>query len=282
MNSRERVLASLDHHQPDKIPVDLGATSCSTLHVSCVEQLREHYRLPKEPVTTLAISFMTAIIPAELADRMGVDTVAAITRGGSFGMPREDYKLWTTPWGQQVRVPGMFNPTPDGEGGWFAHPQGDTSCPPSGHMPTKCAYFDNIEPDVEFDEDHLDPADNVAEYAVARRSGPAVHRPQRGRRALTGRAVVLGMPGTGLGDINRIPGTGLKHPKGIRTIEEWYVSPLHPPGLRAGSVRPPDGYRLGQPAEDQRRLRRQDRRCEHLRNRFRPPERAILQPRRIP
>jgi len=226
MNSRERVLASLSHRQPDKIPVDLGGTSCSTLHVSCVEQLREHYRLPKEPVTTMAINFMTAIIPAELADRMGVDTAAAVSRGGAFGMPREDYKLWTTPWGQPVWVPGLFDPTPDGEGGWFVHPQGDTSCPPSGHMPLKCPYFDNIEPKVAFDEDHLDVADNLAEFSVLGEKDLQfiVRGVQEG--FLTGRAVVLGMPGTGLGDINQVPGVGLRNPKGIRSIEEWYVSPL--------------------------------------------------------
>ncbi|MCL2001087.1 MAG: methyltransferase, partial [Planctomycetes bacterium] len=32
------------------------------------------------------------------------------------------------------------------------------------------------------------------------------------------------MPGTSLGDISRIPAPGLKHPKGIRDIEEWYIS----------------------------------------------------------
>ena len=230
MNARERVVAALNHHQPDKIPLDLGATSCSTLHVSCVEQLREHYKLPKESVTTLAISFMTAIIPPELADKMGVDTVAAITRGGSFGMPREDYKLWTTPWGQQVWVPGLFSPTPDGEGGWFVHPQGDTSCLPSGHMPTGCPYFDNIEPKVEFDEDHLDPANNLEEYSVLGEKDLQFIVRSVEEGYATGRAVVLGAPGMGLGDINWIPGTGLKHPKGIRSMEEWYVSPLVRPG----------------------------------------------------
>lgn len=226
MNARERVVAAINHRQPDKIPLDLGGTSCSTLHVSCVRQLQERYGLPDKPVTTLSLSFMTGIVPDELADRMAVDTVPAIARGGAFGMPREDYKLWTTPDGQEVWVPGVFNPTPDGEGGWFAHPQGDTSCPPSGHMPTKCAYFDNIEPDVDVDEDHLDPADNLQEFSPfgEKDLNYIVASVEHGHR--TGRAVVLGMPGAGLGDINQVPGTGLKHPRGVRKIEEWYISPL--------------------------------------------------------
>ena len=226
MNARERVLASVDHRQTDKIPFDLGGHGSSTLHVSCVQQLRQHYGLPDEPVITSSITAMTGIIPDELADRMGVDIAAALPRGGPFGMPREDYKLWTTPDGQDVWVPGLFNPTPDGEGGWFVHPQGDTSCPPSGHMPLQCPYFDNIERKVAFDESTLNPADNVEEFSTfgeqdvqfIARSVAAAHR--------TGRAVVLGAPGTHLGDVGGITGPGLKNPRGIRTIEEWYVSPL--------------------------------------------------------
>jgi hypothetical protein len=226
MNARERVLAAVNHRQPDKIPFDLGAHGSSTLHVSCVKQLREHYKLPDEPVTTLSVVFMTSLIPDDLAQRMGVDTAAAISRGGAFGMPREDYKLWMNPDGQEIWVPGMFNPTPDGEGGWFAHPQGDTSCPPSGHMPSKCPYFDFVEPKVDFDDETLDPADNLEEYSVLGekdlrfivRSVEAAYR--------TGRAVLLTAPGTGLGSVGDITGAGLKNPKGIRTFEECYVSPI--------------------------------------------------------
>ena len=204
MNARERVLASVNHRQPDKIAFDLGGHGSSTLHVSCVKQLREHYGLPDEPVRTLSVAFMTALIPDDLADRMGVDTAAALPRGDHFGLPREDYKLWTSPDGQDVWVPGLFNPMPDGEGGWFVCPQGDTSCPPSGHMPLKSPYFDNIERQAEFDEDNLNPADNVEEYSVLgekdllfiARSVEAAHR--------SGRAVVLTAPGTVLGSVDGI------------------------------------------------------------------------------
>ena len=226
MNARERVLASLNHQQPDKIPFDLGGTSVSSLHVSCVAELRDYYKLPKEPVTAWSISSMAAIVPPELADKMGCDAAAAIARGGPFGLPREDYKPWTMPGGQEILVPGLFNPTPDGEGGWYVHPQGDTNCPPSGHMPTKCYYFDNIEPNIEVDEDHLDPADNLEEFSVLSPQDLRYIVRSVEEAYQTGRAVILNAPGATLGDISWVPGGGLKHPKGIRRIEEWYISPL--------------------------------------------------------
>ena len=230
MNARERVVAALNHQQPDKIPFDLGGTSVSTLHVTCVGQLMDYYRLPKERVIAWSLHSMAGIVPADLADAMGTDAVPAITRGGPFGLVRENYKPWTMPGGPEILVPGAFNPTPDGNGGWYIHPQGDTTCPPSGHMPTKSYYFDNVEPDIEVDEETLDPADNLAEFgtfddadvAFVARSVAEGHR--------TGRAVILNMVGASLGDISQVPGTGLKHPRGIRRIEEWYISPLIRPG----------------------------------------------------
>ncbi len=42
--------------------------------------------------------------------------------------------------------------------------------------------------------------------------------------AATGRAVTATLGGTAFGDVAFVPGPGLKHPKGIRDITEWYVS----------------------------------------------------------
>ena len=44
------------------------------------------------------------------------------------------------------------------------------------------------------------------------------------RAAATGRAVVASFGGTSFGDIAHVPGVGLKYPKGIRDITEWYMS----------------------------------------------------------
>lgn len=40
----------------------------------------------------------------------------------------------------------------------------------------------------------------------------------------TGRAVVASFGGTALGDVAFVPGMGLKEPKGIRSVVEWYMS----------------------------------------------------------
>ena len=40
----------------------------------------------------------------------------------------------------------------------------------------------------------------------------------------TDKAILANFGGTGFGDIALVPGPWLKHPKGIRDVEEWYVS----------------------------------------------------------
>ena len=40
MTSRERVLAALNHHEPDRIPIDLGSTQVTGIHVIAARGLR--------------------------------------------------------------------------------------------------------------------------------------------------------------------------------------------------------------------------------------------------
>jgi len=44
------------------------------------------------------------------------------------------------------------------------------------------------------------------------------------RLSASGRAVLAALGGTSFGDIAVVPAPGLKHPKGIRDITEWYIS----------------------------------------------------------
>jgi hypothetical protein len=91
-------------------------------------------------------------------------------------------------------------------------------------MPNGGYFFDAIIRQQPFDEDHLDPADNLEEYGPVSEEELA-HLEREARRAAgTGRAVVANFGGTSFGDIALVPGVGLPDPKGIRDITEWYVS----------------------------------------------------------
>jgi len=46
MNSRERLLTALDHREPDRIPIDLGSTQVTGIHVVAYRRLRAYLGLP--------------------------------------------------------------------------------------------------------------------------------------------------------------------------------------------------------------------------------------------
>lgn len=224
MTSKERVLAALSHRQPDRVPVDIGGTSVTGIHVSCVAALRDYYGLEKRPVTLHEPLQMLGWVDEDLKLAMGLDVEGVFPRNTMFGFPNENWKLWRTGWGQEVLVPGNFNTTIDDNGDTLLYPQGDTTVPPSGRMPKGFYFFDAIIRQPPVDDDHLDPRDNLEEYtpiadaylAHLAKAGPAA--------AATGRVVIAGFGGTAFGDIALVPGTPLKHPKGIRDVTEWYIS----------------------------------------------------------
>lgn len=117
-----------------------------------------------------------------------------------------------------------YKTTKDEKGNTYIYPEGDTTCAPSGHMPYGGYYFDGIERSEEVDDDELDVNDNLEEFGPVTEEDIAYYKRELSAARATGRAVVVNFGGTGIGDIAIVPGPGLKNPRGIRSIEEWYIS----------------------------------------------------------
>jgi uroporphyrinogen-III decarboxylase len=224
LTSRERVQRALDHRSPDRIPVDFGSTFVSGIHVSVVAALRRHFGLEARPVKVTDPGQMLGEVDEDLKAALGIDTEGVVRRTTKFGFPAADWKPWRMYDGLEVLVPGGFNVTIDENGDTLMHPGGDITAPASSRMPNGGYFFDAIIRQQPIDEDRLDPADNLEECGPL----PEVeldHLEQEVRRAAaTGRAVIGNFGGTSFGDIAHVPGVGLRHPKGIRDITEWYVS----------------------------------------------------------
>lgn len=222
--SARRILTALAHRQPDRVPVDLGSTLVSGLHVSCVAALRRHYGLDTGPVQVIDPGQMLGAVEDDLKRILKIDTEGIFRRMTRFGFPAENWKGWRMEDGLEVLVPERFNVTRNSDGDTLIHPGGDLSVPPSAKMPRGGHFFDAIIRQPDFREEELDPADNLEEYTQI--SEPELAHLERNAKAAaaTGRAVVASFGGTAFGDIANIPGTGLKYPKGIRGITEWYIA----------------------------------------------------------
>lgn len=226
MNSRERLAAALDHRQPDRVPVDFGATFVTGIHVSVVHRLRQRLLgQPEHRVKVIEPYQMLGEIDDELRTALGIDVIGALGRKSIFGTEGRDWKEFTTFDGVPCLVPGALNLTRAPDGGWHMHPEGDTSVPPSGHMPEGGYFFDAVIRQDPVDENHLDPADNTEEFALFTTEDLAFYEAKK--RWFTERAElgsILVIPGTAFGDIALVPAPWLKHPRGIRDVTEWYIS----------------------------------------------------------
>jgi hypothetical protein len=224
MQSRKRVQDALNHKQPDKIPIDFGATAVSGMHVSCVAALRDYYGLEKRLVKVCDPYQMLGLVEEDLMECIGIDFVPAASRNNIFGFPNEDWKEWQLENGPEVLVPGKFNTSVDDKGDIYIYPEGDLSAPPSGRMPKGGYYFDAIIRQPDIDDDNLNPEDNLEEFKYISNEDIAYLKTEVQKAAATGKGVVANFGGTALGDIALVPAPFLKKPRGIRDIAEWYIS----------------------------------------------------------
>ena len=227
MTSRERVNLALQHKAPDRIPLDLGATTVTGMHVSAVYKLRQALALDAlgTPVKVIEPLQMLGEVKLDLVEALGIDTVRLAGTGTSFGFRLEGWKEWRTFDGTPALVPGGFNTVPEPDGDLLMYPQGDRSAPPSGRMPKGGLYFDPIFRQHPIDEDNLKVEDNLEEFGPLPNS-ELEHLERESERLYTetDRALVLNLGMLSLGDIAKVPGQMLKDPKGIRSAEEWYIS----------------------------------------------------------
>ena len=221
--SRQAVRDALSHRQPSRLPVDFGATSVTGIHVTCVSVLRDYYGLDQHPVKVHEPYQMLGMIEDDLKQAMGIDTEGLFRRDTMFGFPNENWKPWNFN-GLEVLIGGGFNTTIDAKGDTLVYPQGDMTAKPSGRLPKGGFFFDTIVRQDHFDEAHLNPEDNLEEFAELTDAEAAVIAEDARAARATGRAVVAGLGGTAFGDIALVPAPGMKAPRGIRDIAEWYMS----------------------------------------------------------
>ena len=226
MTSKERVLASLNHLTPDRIPVDFGGTTVTGMHVQIVEGLRNYYGLEWKPVKVVETMQMIGEIDNELREILEIDTISVIAQKNKFGTENTKWKEFKTFWGQTVLFPGTLPISTNNAGKIQLHPEGDLSANPSAEMAKAAFFFDALIRQEPIDESKLNPEDNLEEYSLIAEDALTFWENKIRELEDSDKAVCVGFGGMALGDIAVIPGLGLKHPKGIRDITEWYISTL--------------------------------------------------------
>ena len=227
MNSRQRVNLTLNHQQPDRVPLDLGGSAVTGMHASSVYLLRQALKLdpPGTPVKVVEPYQVLGEIAPDLIAALGVDVLPLGSPRNLFGFRNENWKPWQLFDGTPVLVPEAFNTQPEADGRILMFPEGDRSVPASGVMPPGGYYFDTIIRQPPLDEDRLDPQDNLQEFSPISDADLA-HFASEVERLWDGtdKAILANFGGTAFGDIALVPVPWIKHPRGIRDVAEWYMS----------------------------------------------------------
>jgi hypothetical protein len=196
------------------------------MHVSEVYSLRQALGLdpPGTPVKVIELLQMLGEVKLDLIEALGIDVVRLAGTGSTYGIKLEKWKEWRMFDGTPVLVPDGFNTTPDPNGDILIYPQGDRTAQPSGRMPKGGLYFDPIFRQHPIDENNLRVEDNLEEFRpLPEEELEHFKREARRLHTETDKAIVLNAT-VSLGDIAKVPGPMLKDPKGIRSVEEWYIS----------------------------------------------------------
>lgn len=229
MHSKQNLIKTLNHQQPDRIVVDFGATPVTGIHVLVVEKLRAHFGLEPKPVKVIEPYQMLGEVDEQLQESMGVDVIGLSPPSDMFGNRFEHWKEYRTMWGQTVLVPGSFTVKMDDNGDTVVFPQGDDSVAPSAKMPKAAYFFDAIIRQEPYDESSLNPEDNVEEFTRISEEDVAYWERAISSMASREKGLVANFGGTAVGDIALVPGLNLKAPKGIRDVADWYMSTLMRP-----------------------------------------------------
>jgi uroporphyrinogen decarboxylase len=109
MNSRERVKLALNHQEPDRIPIDLGATIVTSITKSAYIDLKQHLGMPLEKIKMLDYVQQLPYLDEVLLERFCVDfrlvQLPAATASGLKIFEEGDYFAFIDRWGSKLHMP---------------------------------------------------------------------------------------------------------------------------------------------------------------------------------
>jgi uroporphyrinogen decarboxylase len=135
MNSRERILAALNHRETDRVPIDFSGHRSSGIAAIAYPKLRKYLGLPEKPIRVYDIIQQLAIIDEDVLERFGVDT---IEMGRGFALDEKSWSPWTLPDGTECFVPTWTRLERE-KGRWVIRSESGNVL---AHMPDGALYFE--------------------------------------------------------------------------------------------------------------------------------------------
>lgn len=135
MTPRERVLAALNHQEPDRVPIDFSGHRSSGIAALAYSKLRRSLGLEPRPIRVYDPVQQLAIVDEDVLARLNVDTIEL---GRGFALEDEHWADWTLPDGSPCQMPAWALPERQ-EGQWVIR---SASGRIIGKMPDGALYFE--------------------------------------------------------------------------------------------------------------------------------------------
>lgn len=231
MTSRERVLAAINHEQPDRCPIDLGSNGQTGMHVSTVYRLREALGLDMHRMKVIEPLQMLGEIEEDLRRAVHSDVVGLWNRGNMMGFSQDTWKPFDMDDGTPTYMGSGFTYEMTPGGDRMVYALGDTTAKFAFCMPKGGSFFDNVdhtsEPfDWDLEEDDLTPEEDWKDDFKVCTDEDARYWEEKSRELYEGTdyAIMGVLGGAGFGDVAWVPGPCIRDPKGIRTVEGWLMA----------------------------------------------------------
>lgn len=137
MNSRERVLAAIAHKEPDKVPVDMGATPSSGISAIAYSNLLKAMGRDDLPVWIYDVVQQLAQPDMSIIDHFGIDVIDI---GRAFNTTPADWHETVLANGDKAFYPVNFNPVRQEDGSYNCFD--DDGVRLLARMPKGATFFD--------------------------------------------------------------------------------------------------------------------------------------------
>lgn len=137
MNSRQRILASIDHQEPDRLPVDLGATPSSGISAIAFDILLRILPIKDKRNWVYDVVQQVAQPSDEFLDYFSIDT---IDLGRTFNQDDNDWYDYTLPNNSIAQQPVWFKPEVQIDGSALVFKNGEAIAA----MPASAFSYDQI------------------------------------------------------------------------------------------------------------------------------------------
>ncbi len=138
MTSHERIIASLNFHAPDRIPVDFGGHRSSGIHAITYARLKEALGIKTGNIYVYDMIQQLAVIEGPVLDLFHADT---IEMGRGFLLDDREWKDWILPDGTPCKIPYFVNVEKRGDNWYLMGNDGEEL----GVQKKGCYYFEQTQ-----------------------------------------------------------------------------------------------------------------------------------------